>query len=352
MAKMKAAVLTEPGNVELQEVEIPEIGEDDVLVKVAYIGLCGSDLPRTQAENGARMYPLIVGHEFSGTVSKVGKNVTDLEVGQKCAVAPLIPDPSSIYTQEALYGLSDPYNIIGTGSNGALAEFVKVPKRHIVKLPDNVNLLEGAGVEPAAVAFHGIFKSGLQVADSVAILGCGSIGQLAVQCAVAAGATDVIAVDIFDEKLEMAKNLGATHTINSKDCDLVEEIKKITEHGVYRVVETAGSPITQEQSIQIARKNATIAFVGISGKALEISAESMNKMMRGEIKITGCWNSYSAPYPGRAWKAVVDFMEKGQIKFEPIVSHHITLDEVGEYLSGMYNREIPYNKVVVDIHPE
>lgn len=109
--KMKASVLIKPGVLEVQEVDVPDIGEDEVLVKVAYAGICGSDVPRANLEDGARMYPLILGHEFSGTVDRVGSQVTKVQVGDKIAVAPLIPDPNSEYTKEGSYGLSDNYNI-------------------------------------------------------------------------------------------------------------------------------------------------------------------------------------------------------------------------------------------------
>jgi L-iditol 2-dehydrogenase len=99
--KMKASVLIKPGVLEVQEVDVPDIGEDEVLVKVAYAGICGSDVPRANLEDGARMYPLILGHEFSGTVDRVGSQVTKVQVGDKIAVAPLIPDPNSEYTKEA-----------------------------------------------------------------------------------------------------------------------------------------------------------------------------------------------------------------------------------------------------------
>jgi L-iditol 2-dehydrogenase len=107
--KMKASVLVKPGVLEVQDVEVPEIGEEEVLVKVAYAGICGSDVPRANLENGARMYPLILGHEFSGTVDRVGSRVTKVHVGDKIAVAPLIPDPNSEYTKAHATGdqLSD-----------------------------------------------------------------------------------------------------------------------------------------------------------------------------------------------------------------------------------------------------
>lgn len=347
--KMKASVLVSPGKLEVQEVDIPEIGDHDLLIKVAYAGICGSDIPRANAENGARMYPLILGHEFSGVVAEVGDKVTRLKIGDRVAVAPLIPDPNSEYTQEGYYGLSDNYNIIGTGSNGGFAEYARVPEEHAVIVPDELDLVTAAGVEPATISFHALQKANIQVGDIVAVLGCGPIGQFAIQIAKIFGAKKVIAVDISDEKLELAKKLGADVTINSMNEDLEEAIKRETKLGVHVVIETAGTKITQKQSLLITRKKGTIVFVGLSHQELPLTASEAERILRAELTITGSWNSYTAPYPGRAWEATLDEMGKGRIEFKPMISHIIGLSEVKDYLPKMYTRELDFNKVLVDV---
>lgn len=350
--KMMAGVLHAPGKIQYEEIGIPEIGKNDVLVKVAYCGICGSDLARTQHKNGARKYPLVIGHEFSGTIVKIGEQVSASKIGDKVCVAPLIPDPESDYTKAGLYGLSDNYTIIGTGTNGAMAEYVRVPERHVVLLPDGMSLLDAAGIEPAAIAFHAYRQSGIQAGDTVAVLGCGTIGQFAIQCAKVFGASKIAAVDIFDDKLELAKKLGATVVINSGHENLAERIKEETGLGVHVVMETAGSCHTQEQALMIARKQGKIVYVGISHTELLLQAGSAEKILRSELTIKGSWNSYTAPYPGRDWEGTLHFMQKGDIVFEPMISHHISLNELDFYTKGMFDRSIPFNKVIVDIHPE
>lgn len=350
--KMNASVLASPGVLEYQQVDIPEIGENDVLVKVAYAGICGSDVPRANLEEGARMYPLILGHEFSGTVDLVGSKVTKVKKGDKIAVAPLIPDPHSEYTKEGNYGLSDNYNIIGTGSNGAFAEYVKVPEEHTVLMPDSLDLLSAAGVEPATISWHAMQRANVEVGDTVAVLGCGPIGQFAIQIAKIFGAKKVIAVDIFDDKLALAKELGADVVINSKTSDPLEVIKTETNLGVDIVIETAGSKITQKQALLITRKHGRIVYVGISHQDLPLSAYEAERIMRAELTITGSWNSYTAPYPGRAWEATLDEMSKGRIKFKEMVSHEIGLKDLSDVLPKMFNRELNYNKIIVAVHPE
>ncbi|GCF92446.1 galactitol-1-phosphate 5-dehydrogenase [Enterococcus florum] len=350
--QMEASVLVEPGVLEVKKVAVPEIGEQEVLIKVAYAGICGSDVPRANLENGARMYPIILGHEFSGTVDQVGSNVTKLKVGDKVAVAPLIPDPNSEYTKEGYYGLSDNYNIIGTGSNGAFSEYVKVPEDHAVVMPEELDLLSAAGVEPATISWHALRRAQIEVGDTVAVLGCGPIGQFAIQIAKIFGAKTVVAVDIFDDKLQLAKELGADVAINSKEVDLEQAIRELTGLGVDVVIETAGSKITQKQSLLITRKHGRIVFVGISHQDLPLSEKEAERIMRAELTVTGSWNSYTAPYPGRAWEATLDEMSKGRIKFKEMISHEISLEELPEILPKMFKRELSYNKIVVAVHPE
>lgn len=313
--KMKAAVLHSLGNITVDYVDIPEISEDEVLIKVKFAGICGSDVPRSMI-TGARMYPLILGHEFSGVVAEVGSSVSEVQPGDPVVVAPLVPCGECQYCKAGHFGLCEHYNIIGTGSNGAFAEYVKVPKRHVLKIPAQLDLETAAGIEPATIGYHGLQKANIQPGETVVVMGCGSIGQLTLQWAKVFGASTVIAVDIFDEKLEFAKELGADITINSKKVDPIAEIRKITNGGADVVIETAGSVITQEQSILASKKKGRVVYLGITHKGLNLSEETTDHLMRGEVSVQGSWNSYTPAYPGIAWKATLDYMTKGQIEFK------------------------------------
>lgn len=344
--KMKAAVLHGLGDFRTELVDIPQISEEEVLIKVKYCGICGSDVPRSVI-SGARKYPLILGHEFTGEVAELGSNIAHLKPGDRVVVAPLIPCGECQHCKSSDYGLCDNYNIIGTGSDGAFAEYVKVPNNHVLPIDDSLDFETAAGIEPATIGYHGLQKTNIQPGESIVVMGCGPIGQLTLQWAKVFGATTVIAVDIFDEKLELAKELGADITINSKDVDVVEKIKELTNGGADVVVETAGSIITQQQSILVAKKKGRVVFLGITHKGLELEEETMDHIMRGELTIKGSWNSYTPPYPGLAWQATLDFMTKGDIKFKPMISHKIDVEEVGEYLKGMADRTLLFNKVLV-----
>lgn len=348
---MKASVLHGVGDVRCEYVPVPEAGEGEVLIAPKYVGICGSDLPRSMVSglSGGAAYPLILGHEFSGQVEKIGAGVSRVKPGDKVAVAPLVPCGSCSYCQNGEFGLCSDYQIIGTRVNGALAEFVKVPESHVLILPDNLDYETAAGIEPSSIGYHGVAKADIKAGDTVVVLGCGPIGQFAIQWARVFGAANIIAVDVFPEKLELAKTLGATHSINGKDENAIEAVHKIAVNGADSVIETAGSRFTQEQSLRIAKKHGTVVFVGISHTELPLSAEAAESILRGELVIKGSWNSYTQPYPGQAWSATLDFMGKGDIVFKPMISHVISLEETGEYLSKMARRELSFNKVLVKI---
>lgn len=349
--KMRAAVLYGIGDIRNEMVDIPNISDDEVLINVKYVGICGSDLPRAMISglSGNTEYPLILGHEFSGEIVEIGNNVSKFRKGDRVAVAPLVPCGSCEYCREGHYGLCEDYKIIGTRVNGAMAEYVKVPEESVLKLPDNLDYETAAGIEPATIAYHGVSKARIEPGNSVAVLGCGPIGQFAIQWAKIFGASKIFAFDIFNDKLLLAKELGATDLINSKEVDPIQKIKELTGIGVDVVIETAGSKFTQEQALSIARKHGRIVFVGISHSELPLKAKSAENILRGELTITGSWNSYTMPYPGQAWPATIDFMNKGSIVFKPMISHKIRLEEVGYYLEKMAKREIEFNKVLVEI---
>ena len=344
--QMKAAVLHGLGDFRTEMVDIPKINAEEVLIKVKYCGICGSDVPRSMV-SGARKYPLILGHEFAGEVVEVGEKVEHLKPKDRVAIAPLVPCGECEHCKASDYGLCDDYNIIGTGSNGAFAEYVKVPQDHALLVDDSLDFETAAGIEPAAIGYHGLQKANIQPGETVVVMGCGPIGQLTLQWAKVFGATTVIAVDVFEDKLALAKELGADITINAKEVDVVEKIRELTNGGAHVVAETAGSVITQQQSILAAKKKGRVIFLGITHRGLDLTEETMEHIMRGELTIKGSWNSYTAPYPGLAWQATLDFMASGAIKFKPMISHKIDVEEVGEYLKGMADRTLMYNKVLV-----
>lgn len=344
---MEAAVLHAPADLRVEQVQIPSTLEaDEVLVKVRAAGVCGSDLGRVM-KNGTYKFPTIPGHEFCGEIEAVGTAVTDFKKGDRVAVAPMLPCFKCEFCQQGNYGQCDGYNFLGSRTDGGFAEYVKAPIRNLIRMPDSVSFLEGATIEPAAVTLHGIKKVGINVGDSVAVLGCGAIGLFAIQFAKIMGATNVIAVDIAPDKLELAKEIGADTCINAIDNDVVQAIKDLTGgKGVNISVETAGVSLTQEQCLRVTKKQGRVLYLGTAHKDVVIPPKSFECIVRNELMIVGAWNSYSAPFPGVEWYATLQFIESGSLKIKPLITHTFKLSEAPQVFKDLVERRYPFNKVI------
>mgnify|MGYP006198981481 CR=1 FL=1 len=194
---MKAAVLHAPADLRVEEVPVPEIGAQEVLVRVMAAGICGSDIGRVMV-TGTYRFPTIPGHEFAGEVAAVGAEVTHLAPGDRVAVAPLMPCGQCAWCQAGKFSLCDSYDFMGSRSDGAFAEYLKAPARNVLKVPESVSFEEAATIEPAAIILHGIHKLNIALGDAVAVVGCGALGYFALQFARLSGAQPLIAPPWFD----------------------------------------------------------------------------------------------------------------------------------------------------------
>jgi L-iditol 2-dehydrogenase len=340
---MLAVKLYEPGNLKVEDVEVPKIEQDEVLLKVKAVGICGSDIPRALIK-GAYYEGLTLGHEFSGEIVECGSMVKEWKIGDRVTVAPLVPCRECDFCNMGKYSLCTSYNYYGSRTDGAMAEYIKVNYRNLLKLPDNVSYEDGAMVDPAANAVHGLWRGNISAGETAVIIGLGGIGLFAVQFAREMGAQKVIAIDIFDEKLEIAKELGADIIINSmkeNPSDILNSFQ------IDFVLETSGSPLAQNQAVLIAGKLARVVFLGISNKELTLSGDVVNRLLRNEIHINGSWNSFSNPFPGNEWTYSITLMSEGKIKTNPIVSHRYKLSETPEVFEKIKNREIVFNKILI-----
>ena len=348
--KMKAAVLYAPADLRIEDVDIPSISSaDDVLINVKSVGICGSDIGRI-LHTGTYSFPTIPGHEFCGVVEQAGEGVSDFSKGDRVVVAPIMPCGECDSCVQGNYGQCDNYNYLGSRTNGAMAEYVIAPKRNLIRMPDNMSFEEGAAVEPAAVTLHGIRQIKIEAGDSVAVLGCGTIGLFAVQFARIMGATRIFAVDIEEAKLDFASKFGAAHCVDAGKADPVETIKQMTGgKGLDVVIETAGSNITQEQSLRIAKKKGRVLFLGTAHKDVVFPPATFELIIRYELKLTGSWNSYSAPFPGVEWHAIMDYAGSRQLDILSCITQRISLEELPETIARMAKREFSFNKVIINI---
>jgi len=347
---MEAAVLHAPADLRIEQVSVPTIGAGEALIAVKAVGICGSDLDRVM-KTGTYKFPTIPGHEFCGVIEEIGDNAEGFKTGDRVVVTPMMPCFTCEFCQQGYYGQCNSYNFLGSRTDGGFAEYVKAPIMNLIKMPDNVSFAAGATIEPAAVTLHGMMKVGINVGDAVAVLGCGAIGLFAIQLAKIMGATKVIAVDIAEDKLELARLSGADVCVNGLKEDVVQYILELTGgRGVNAAIETAGTNITQEQCLRIARKQGRILYLGTAHKDVVIPAKSFEAIVRNELMIVGAWNSYSAPFPGVEWHAILDFASAGKLVIDPLVTHKFDLNQAPQVFEDLVGRKYPFNKVIFEIN--
>lgn len=313
---MKAGVLHAKDDIRYEEIATPVALKGEVLVKVMATGICGSDLPRVLGD-GAHFFPIVLGHEFSGEVAEIGEGVTSVKVGDRVAGVPLVPCLKCDDCQKGDYSLCKHYSFIGSREQGSFSEYVKMPEKNVVKFDDSVPFEQGAFFEPATVALHGLLCADYRAGEDVAILGGGTVGMFTAQWAKIFGAKRVFVFDIDNDRLALAKRLGADETINTLDKDFRKQIDRLTNNkGFGFVYETAGVDVTMKLAFEIAGNKASVCFIGTPTKDLVFTPKLFENMNRKEFKLTGSWMSYSAPFPGKEWALTAHYFSTGALQFD------------------------------------
>ncbi|WP_223634514.1 2,3-butanediol dehydrogenase [Planococcus sp. 4-30] len=327
---MKAAVIYGEKDVRIEDFKVAEVTEGKVKVKVAWTGICGSDLHAYHHGLGiayekhaisGRQVPLVLGHEFAGTVEEIGEGVTNVAVGDRVAIEPVLYCGSCEFCRKGDYNLCEVSNVgfLGLASDGGFAEYAVADSKYFHKLPDNVSLEEGALVEPTAVAYHAVLKSGLKFGDSTAIFGAGPIGLLLLLCAQAAGAAETFVVDISQERLDKAKELGATYTINPKDEDAAGKIMAITGNGVQVAFEAAGAQPTFSTALSALKRKGTLLVV--AGFSQELTFDP-NALLFKEAKIEFTL-AYANDFP-----PVIKAISEGKLDVKKVITKQIKLNDL------------------------
>ncbi len=326
---MKAAVWHGEKDIRVEEKELKALQDNEVTVRVAWAGICGSDLHEYQEgpvfvpvdkpdELTGEVAPIIMGHEFSGVIEKVGKNVTNYKVGDRVVVNPTIthgnkPEDVDCY---------DGFSFIGLHGDGGFAAFANAPEHNIYKLPDTLSLQDAALVEPTAVAVQAVKEGNLLFGDNVAVFGAGPIGLLTVIAAKAAGASNIIVFDLSETRLQMAKELGATAIFNSAEVDPVEAVKQYAPAGVDVTFEVAGVAPTFKSAIEVTRPRGTVVIVSIFARPIE-----WNPM---QLTNTGVKLTSTIAYTPTSFQQTVDLMGTGQLQPQGIITSQIELDDIVE----------------------
>lgn len=314
---MKAAVVVKNQVVEYRDMEEPSVGPGTVKVKIKASGICGSDLPRV-LQNGVHFYPIVLGHEFSGDVTEVGEGVHHIKEGDRVSGAPLIPCMKCDDCQKGNYSLCKHYSFIGSRQQGSNADYVVIPAVNAVVFDRHISYEQGAMFEPSTVALHGVFCNDYQGGGCVAVLGGGTIGMFTMQWARIFGSRAVTVFDINEERLAMAKRLGADCVINTQEDNYMEAAMDATGgRGYDYVFETAGQPVTMGMAFELAGNKAHVCLIGTPHANLTFTPSMWEHMNRKEFRLTGSWMSYSAPFPGREWALTAHYFSTGQLKFDP-----------------------------------
>ncbi len=349
MSNMKAGVVHAREDIRFEDIEKPVPGEGQVLIKVKYTGICGSDVPRVNAD-ACHFFPNVLGHEFSGTVEETGEGVTSLKAGDRVAGVPLIPCMKCEDCQKGNYSLCKNYSFIGSREFGSFAEYVVVPEKNAVKFDEEVSFEQGAFFEPATVALHGLKRVPYEGGKTVAILGGGTIGMFVMQWAKIFGAAEAVVFDIEPSRLELGKRLGATAGINTLEKDFMDQAMELTEgRGFDYVFETAGNTITMRMAFELAANKADVCFVGTPTRDLSFSVKEWENMNRKEFTLTGSWMSYSAPFPGQEWKAVAHYFKTGDLKFdESFIFKKVPLEKIADAFEWYKTPGTVKGKILID----
>jgi L-iditol 2-dehydrogenase len=343
---MKALVLHALGDLRLEERPIPRPGPGEALVRVAAAGVCGSDLPRIY-EHGAYGFPLIPGHEFSGIVVDVATE-NPCCIGERVTVKPLIPCKSCRYCEVGAFGQCVSYDYLGSRRDGAWAEYVCVPVENLLRLPREVDLVDAALTEPAAVALHALRQGGIEPGDVVAILGVGPIGMMAAQWARIWGADRILLVDIDERKLQTARRLWLGETWNARNGDPADWAQVQTEgRGVDLVVEAAGASVAFEQALRMARPLGRVVILGNPRGNVTLPQETVSQLLRKQLIVRGTWNSSFSALPVDEWRVTLDMIAGRRLDVRSLISHRAPLTEGIETIEMMHRAREYYSRVVL-----
>jgi len=343
--EMIASVMTGVRKLEMQKRPIPTPKDQEVLVKIKHVGVCGSDLHFYESGVlGTNIFkdPLVLGHESSGEVVSVGRDVKSLKVGDLVALEPGVPCGKCDYCLSGKYNLCPDVAFMACpGYDGAFVEYVAWPEAWSFKLPDGMNTVEGALIEPLNVGLHAVNQSEIKYGQSAAILGSGCIGLCTLLSLKMAGVTEIYVVDVIQKRLDKAIELGATAIINGKENNAVDAIKELTNgKGVDVCFETAGNKFTTQQTVEMIKRGGTVVLVGMSPDSHTPFPTTM--LIDKEAKLNTIFR-YRHLYP-----TAIKLVSNKLIPIQKIVSHTFNFRDIEEGIEFNVNNKAEVIKEVIE----
>ncbi|WP_159881857.1 NAD(P)-dependent alcohol dehydrogenase [Paenibacillus puerhi] len=341
---MKAAVMTQIKEIVIEEREVPSLEEDEVLVKVMAVGVCGSDVHYYEhGRIGSYIVdkPIILGHECAGMVVAAGAKAVRFQPGDRVAMEPGVTCGRCRYCKEGRYNLCPDVVFFATPPvDGAFAQYIKLREDFLFPIPDHLSYEEASLVEPFSVGIHAAKRTGLQPGSSVAIMGMGPVGLMAVVAAKAFGATRIYVSDLEPVRLEAALKLGATHAINVRERDTVEAILELTGgQGVDTAWETAGSPVALQSALKSLRRGGKLGIVGLPAQS--DAPLDIHVLIDREIEVYGIFR-YANTYPDG-----IEFLASGTADVKPLFTDRYTLEQTQEALERAMTNKSGSLKVMV-----
>jgi 2-desacetyl-2-hydroxyethyl bacteriochlorophyllide A dehydrogenase len=323
MYTMKAVRMTAVKQpLQMQDIPIPKLSEEDVLVRIRAAGICHSDAHYRAGKSPVRPLPMTLGHEISGEIERVGDQVSDLKPGDRVCLHYLLSCGKCYYCRRGQEQFCVNGKMLGHYSDGGYAEYIVVPSRNAVRLPDEISFEHGAIMMcSSSTSFHALRKARVMAGETVAVYGIGGLGLSAIQLSFAFGALDVYAVDINAEKLKLAEKYGAI-PVNVGQTDPVAEIRKLTnDKGVDVALELIGLPQTMRQAVQSLAIMGRAVIAGISDKPLEI--DTYWELLGKEAEVIGTADHLLDELP-----LVIELARRGSLDLSDVVTRTIPLDAV------------------------
>lgn len=342
--KMKVCVLTGKEQLEWIEREIPQPGKGELQIKLSYVGICGSDLhfyEEGRLANWTLNGPLALGHEPGGTVTAIGEGVEGFEIGDKVSIEPAVPCGFCEECRSGHYNLCKNIKMLAIPGerDGVNAEYCVHDASMCYKLPENMDELDGAMIEPLAVGMHATELSNAKVGETAVVLGSGCIGLCTIMSLKARGVSEIYVADVMDKRLEKALEVGATKVFNSRRESIEEFVKALPGGGVDQVYECAGNRVTTLLTCKLIRRAGKVTLVGVSPEpVLELDIATLNEM-EGTI--------YSVYRYRNMWPKAITAVSSGLIPVRSIVSHEFDFKDCVEAIGYSLNHKDEVIKGVI-----
>ena len=337
---MKSAVWYGGKDIRIEEVPKPKVTNNEVLVRVKAVGICGSELHAYEGISERRKPPLVMGHEFAGEIAEIGKVVKGLEKGDRVVVEPLIRCGVCEQCMRGQGNVCRNVKLVGLHVSGAFAEYVLVPAGNCHKLPDNVSFEEGSTVKPLAVGVHAVNRTPIKLGDTVVVIGAGIIGMMTLQAAKTAGAEKIFVTDVVDYRLDLAKKLGADVVINSRIEDPVKRVKELTNmKGADVALEAVGTQITVQQAMGMVGIGGRVTVIGMLEKTMSLG---MLDAVVKELSIKGSYGFVSDDF-----KAALALISAGKANVKSMITNVLPLSDIAKGFELLHEKAEGVVKVVL-----